>query len=157
LPPLDGYARKIIHQIAHGLGIKSKSFGKGDGRYIVLIRTSSVRGFNGQAFALAERTVRRQIFNRSDVIRPGGAAPKPKTPNVKVSSMSAGYAGARIRPGETVGEGAPEIGTGKGSAKAKAMMEKMGWSSGQGLGHPDNKGILKPVEAKAHLSRAGLG
>jgi hypothetical protein len=63
----------------------------------------------------------------------------------------------RLKTGEKVGAGAPEIGSAKGSAKAKAMMEKMGWSSGQGLGAQDNQGMLTPVEAVVHRSRAGLG
>jgi hypothetical protein len=37
------------------------------------------------------------------------------------------------------------------------MMEKMGWSAGQGLGKEENKGILNPVEQVVWYSRAGLG
>jgi G-patch protein len=44
----------------------------------------------------------------------------------------------------------------KGSAKAKAMMEKMGWSSGQALG-TSNKGIVEPIQHVVRYSRAGLG
>jgi G-patch domain len=56
-----------------------------------------------------------------------------------------------------VGEGAAELGTSTGSAKAKAMMEKMGWKSGEGLGTESNKGIVEPIQHVVRYSRAGLG
>jgi hypothetical protein len=61
------------------------------------------------------------------------------------------------KAGEVVGEGAAELITSKGSAKARAMMEKMGWSSGQALGTETNKGIVEPIQHVVRYSRAGLG
>lgn len=56
--------------------------------------------------------------------------------------------------GDVVGASAPEIGAGN---KGRAMLEKMGWSTGTALGAANNKGILQPVAQVVKNSKAGLG
>lgn len=56
--------------------------------------------------------------------------------------------------GDVVGASAPEIGV---ENRGRAMLEKMGWSSGTALGASNNKGILQPVAQVVKNSRAGLG
>ncbi|KOS17795.1 Protein SQS1 [Escovopsis weberi] len=68
--------------------------------------------------------------------------------------MTKGDSAARIRDGEIVGAGAPELGA---DNRGRTMLEKMGWSSGMALGALDNKGILQPVTQTMKRSKAGLG
>lgn len=56
--------------------------------------------------------------------------------------------------GDVVGASAPEIGV---ENRGRAILEKMGWSSGTALGATNNKGILQPVAHVVKNSRAGLG
>jgi len=37
------------------------------------------------------------------------------------------------------------------------MLEKMGWSTGTGLGAVNNQGILQPVSHVVKTTKAGLG
>lgn len=54
--------------------------------------------------------------------------------------------------GEIVGATAPEVNAG---SKGRAMMMKMGWSVGMGLG-AENKGILTPLKPVVKTTRKGL-
>ncbi|GJC87324.1 protein SQS1 [Colletotrichum liriopes] len=65
-----------------------------------------------------------------------------------------GHAGVVYRDGEVVGGSAPELGQ---ENKGRAMLEKMGWSSGTALGALNNKGIMQPVAHVVKRSKAGLG
>jgi hypothetical protein len=56
--------------------------------------------------------------------------------------------------GDVVGASAPEIGV---ENRGRAMLEKMGWSTGTALGATNNKGILLPVAHVVKNSKAGLG
>lgn len=49
---------------------------------------------------------------------------------------------------------APELGI---ENRGRAMLEKMGWTTGMGLGNPNNAGIVAPIFAKVKTSKAGLG
>jgi hypothetical protein len=55
--------------------------------------------------------------------------------------------------GDVVGEHAPPVGT---DGKGKAMMEKMGWTAGMGLGKQSN-GIREPVTLTIKTLKTGLG
>jgi len=57
------------------------------------------------------------------------------------------------RDGEVVGASAPEIGA---DNRGRAMLEKMGWSSGTALGALNNKGILQPIAHTVKTGKAGL-
>lgn len=58
------------------------------------------------------------------------------------------------RDGDIVGGSAPEIGV---ENKGRAMLKKMGWSTGTALGAINNKGILLPVTHVVKTTKAGLG
>lgn len=141
----------MLHLVIRHLGLKSKSHGKGDHRYLVLSRSTKSRGFDVKAFESFEKSIRRRFFARTDTNLAG------RSENSRVTATSSGSQSVKLRPGDKVGEGAPELGSGKGSAKAKAMMERMGWTTGQALGSNENKGILNPIEQVVWYSRAGLG
>ena len=82
-------------------------------------------------------------------------APRPRGPKKQgTTNARTGMAAASYRDGDVVGAAAPEIGV---ENKGRAMLEKMGWSSGTALGALNNKGILQPVAHIVKNSKAGLG
>ncbi|KAK2024782.1 G-patch domain-containing protein [Colletotrichum zoysiae] len=147
LPPMDNHARKVIHELASKFNIKSKSTGSGDQRRPMLHRTFRTMKFADETFDMAIARVGRKYFPRNDT-----------AVRAAVQRQSArrggGHAGVVYRDGEVVGGSAPELGQ---ENKGRAMLEKMGWSSGTALGALDNKGILQPVVHVVKRSKAGLG
>lgn len=75
-------------------------------------------------------------------------------PVAKSRGGGGGVKAASYMDGDVVGASAPEIGAGN---KGRAMLEKMGWSTGTALGAVNNKGILHPVVHVVKNSKAGLG
>ena len=144
LPPMDKHARKMIHELASKFNVKSKSIGKADQRRPTLYRTKRTLRFDADAFDTAVKRIHRRYFPRLDY--------KGKGPQGQSSRN--GYAEASYRDGEVVGASAPELST---ENRGRAMLEKMGWSTGTALGSEDNKGILLPVTQTMKRSKAGLG
>lgn len=151
-PPMDKHARKLLHELAIKLSIKSQSTGKGDQRRPILYRTKATLRFSPtqrqEAMAKivhASAPIRRRHFSRTDQI--GSRHIKPR------QSQTGGKA-ATYRDGEVVGASAPQIGEGN---KGREMLEKMGWTTGTALGSSENKGILEPVAQVVKRSKAGLG
>ncbi|KAJ0339146.1 hypothetical protein COL154_010154 [Colletotrichum chrysophilum] len=146
---MDNHARKVIHELASKFNIKSKSTGSGDQRRPMLHRTLRTAKFAEEVFDAAIARVGRKYFPRNDT-----------TLRAAVQKQSArrgrggGHAGVIYRDGEVVGGSAPELGQ---ENKGRAMLEKMGWSSGTALGALNNKGILQPVAHIVKRSKAGLG
>lgn len=62
--------------------------------------------------------------------------------------------GATYMNGEVVGASAPEIGS---ENKGRAMLERMGWSSGMGIGAIGNKGGIDVIKHVVKTTKAGLG
>ncbi|OAA73765.1 D111/G-patch domain protein [Cordyceps fumosorosea ARSEF 2679] len=144
LPPMDKRARKMIHELANKFNVKSKSIGKADQRRPTLYRTKRTPNFDEEVFDLAVRRIQRRYFPRLDY----------KGKSSRGQSSRNGYAEASYRDGEIVGASAPELST---ENRGRAMLEKMGWSTGTALGSADNKGILLPVTQTMKRSKAGLG
>ncbi|KAH8718038.1 Protein SQS1 [Beauveria bassiana] len=144
LPPMDKHARKIIHELANTFNVKSKSTGKADQRRPTLYRTKRTLRFDDEAFQSAVRRTRRRYFPRLDY----------KGKRLQGQPSRNGYAEASYRDGEIVGASAPELSI---ENRGRAMLEKMGWSTGTALGSEDNKGILIPVIQTMKRSKAGLG
>ncbi|KAL1866537.1 squalene synthetase-like protein [Paecilomyces lecythidis] len=145
LPPMDKKYRKIVHEIANAVSLKSQSRGNGPSRFPVLYKTSRTPKFTQRNISDIDRA-----FSRGGRARAHGggkgaqASGKRGRPN----------AAASYADGEIVGASAPEIGA---ENKGRAMLEKMGWSSGTALGAQNNKGILHPVAHVVKNSRTGLG
>ncbi|KAB8236707.1 putative R3H and G-patch domain protein [Aspergillus alliaceus] len=149
LPPMTKHRRKLVHDLANELALGSQSRGKGSSRFPILHKTS--------------RTPRhtQKTISHIDKIFSGGhskrGAIRSWEQNVTKSAKS-----RRGRPdssvsymdGDIVGASAPEIGA---ENKGRAMLEKMGWSTGTALGATNNKGILLPVPHVVKNSKAGLG
>ncbi|KLJ05676.1 hypothetical protein EMPG_10875 [Blastomyces silverae] len=149
LPPMDKRNRKFVHEIANILSLKSLSRGSGTSRFPILTKTARTPTLEGQA---AVHQVDRifssgRFMRRMDKSQRGGPKPVAK-------SRSGGVKGASYMDGDVVGASAPEIGA---ENKGRAMLEKMGWSSGTALGAANNKGILHPVVHVVKNSKAGLG
>lgn len=145
-PPMGKNVRKLIHELANKLSIKSKSIGKGDQRRPILYRTNRTEPFNAAIFDQLIGRVNRRYFPRLNLKSQGSP---------RQAAGRNGYAAAAsYRDGEVVGAAAPELGV---ENRGRAMLEKMGWSSGTALGATENKGILLPVTQTMKRSKAGLG
>jgi len=148
LPPMDAHRRATIHQAASFLHLKSRSRGDGPNRFTVLSKTARTRDYTDDEFAVAMRhkgflqRLHGPLHGEAGM-RKGGVLGqhgrhKPQT----------GY-----RDGETVGADAPALGP---ENKGHALLSKMGWSKGMGLGALDNKGILQPIAHTVKITKAGL-
>ena len=142
LPPMHANARKVIHEIGHRLSLKTKSKGSGKSRFPILYKTSRTGKFDERAFV----SIRRKNFPSLGQGRKQGAP-------AGVFHEKAGQ-NASYRDGEVIGAFAPEIGQ---ENRGRAMLEKMGWSSGTALGASNNKGIAVPVEQVVKINKSGLG
>ncbi|KAJ5162460.1 hypothetical protein N7492_007852 [Penicillium capsulatum] len=149
LPPMTKHRRKAVHELANKVSLKSQSRGNGPTRFPILIKTGRTPKYTRKTIPqfdhlLSGRKLNRRLFQSwgSDASRP--------------SKTKRGATGAAVSymDGDVVGASAPEIGT---ENRGRAMLEKMGWSSGTALGANDNKGILQPVAHVVKNSRAGLG
>lgn len=140
---MDTHARKIVHEIANKFKIKSKSTGKADQRRTSLYRTKRTMPYSEKSFDHAISRIHRRFLPRLDIKgKRGSKAPQRTNP-----------AAASYREGEVVGATAPELGS---ENRGRAMLEKMGWSTGTALGAMDNKGIMQPVPQTMKKSKAGL-
>lgn len=142
---MDTHARKIVHEIANKFKIKSKSTGKAENRRTSLYRTKRTLQYSEASFDQAIARIHRRFLPRLDIKGKRGN----KAPPQRTSHTAASY-----REGEVVGGAAPELGS---ENRGRAMLEKMGWSTGTALGAMDNKGILQPVPQTMKKSKAGLG
>lgn len=149
--------RKTIHELANIVSLKSQSKGNGLTRFPILIKTSRTPGYTRKTISkvdslLSGRKLNRRLFASwgPDSSRGGGGG------SAKPRARGAGgvTSGVTYMDGDVVGGSAPEIGAGN---RGRAMLEKMGWSSGTALGAQNNKGILQPVTHVVKNSRAGLG
>lgn len=144
---MDKSARKTLHELARRFKVKSQSTGSGDQRRPTLIRTKYTSGYTDEHLEIAISGLGRRYFPRLDL------KGKDKAMQRK-SRVGANNSAVTYQEGEIVGASAPELGQ---ENKGRAMLEKMGWSSGMGLGSLDNKGILQPVAHVVKRTKAGLG
>jgi hypothetical protein len=143
---MDKSARKLLHELANKFKVNSKSTGSGDQRRPILYRTKYTLRYTEEHFELTTARIGRKYFPRMDV--------KGKSPQRWSGGGRGGQSAVTYRDGEVVGGSAPELGQ---ENKGRAMLEKMGWSSGMALGAMDNKGILQPVAHVVKRTKAGLG
>ncbi|EFE39787.1 R3H and G-patch domain protein, putative [Trichophyton verrucosum HKI 0517] len=149
LPPMAKKDRKLVHEMANALSLKSISRGKGYDRFPILTKTRGTPTFHpDEVHELEALFSRRKITRYSDRRRagPSGGA---RSGRARGETRAASY-----MDGDVVGASAPEIGA---DNRGRAMLEKMGWNTGMSLGAADNKGILQPVIHIVKTSKAGLG
>ena len=145
LPPMDKTERKLVHEIAHNFNVTSTSRGNGSNRHPTLIKKLRTRPFNDQTFnSVTDRLLKRFRFikgpssSSSNTLRGGKSEKKRFT----------------YKEGDIVGSNAPELGS---DNRGRAMLEKMGWSTGDALGAVHNPGILAPITHVVKSTRSGLG
>jgi hypothetical protein len=145
---MDKADRKLVHELANAFNLKSKSAGTGNKRFPVLYRTSRTLAYSESTFDSVEARISRRFLPRMDVggKRAGGAS--------KGGRGGFGNAAVSYKDGDVVGASAPELGV---ENRGRAMLEKMGWSTGTALGALNNKGILQPVSHVVKTTKAGLG
>ena len=149
LPPMGHQDRKLVHEIANKLGLRSKSNGKGKNRFPILYKTSKTGGFDAGALnSIFSRLGSGRYLPRKDKFQGSGS-------NGSRGRFGGGFSHAAVsyHDGEIVGAAAPELGQ---DNKGRAMLEKMGWSNGTALGALNNKGIMKPVAHVVKTTKAGL-
>ena len=147
---MDTKDRALIHQFAAAFNLKSKSIGAGSSRAPVLHRTARTSVYVERNFLAINEKLSRRFFPRMDVSgKKSGRASKRAG-----GGGGFGNAGVSYRDGDVVGGSAPELGA---ENRGRAMLEKMGWSSGTALGALNNKGILQPVSHVVKTTKAGLG
>ncbi|TDL25994.1 hypothetical protein BD410DRAFT_560308 [Rickenella mellea] len=137
LPPMDKAARKQVHEIAIAFNLKSKSVGKGKGRYTTLIRTSRT------GMGIDERKIGR-------IMKRGGGEGQFGRPYER--SGGGGPPPPRHKEGDVVGKAAPKIGHGNIGFK---MLASMGWAEGDRIGVTG--GLDAPLTAIMKTSKLGLG
>ncbi|KAJ5424892.1 Single-stranded nucleic acid binding R3H [Penicillium cf. griseofulvum] len=148
LPPMTKQRRKLIHELANALNLKSQSRGHGLSRFPVLNKTARTPRYTPKTISNVDELLSGRKFNRR-LFKSWG------TEVQRFSQPRRGKSGAAsYMDGDVVGASAPEIGA---ENRGRAMLERMGWSTGTALGAADNKGILQPVAQVVKNSRAGLG
>lgn len=131
----------MLHEMAGRLHLKSKSVGKGDTRRPVLYRTKGTPMYDAGSFEAVTSKITRRFWG-----------PRSKSGAKRARRGGAGFTG--YRDGEVVGSHLPELNS---ENRGRAMLEKMGWSTGMALGSEQNKGILQPVPHVMKRNKAGLG
>ena len=144
--------RKLIHEMANVLKLKSKSNGEGKARYPMLYKTARTEKFDENTMSsIMTNLSSRRFLARMNNKGAGKAAAIKRT---RGGNSAGKTAGVSYQDGEVVGAAAPEIGL---ENRGRAMLEKMGWSKGTALGALNNKGMLQPVTHIVKTTKAGLG
>ncbi|KAL6721103.1 squalene synthetase-like protein [Lecanora helva] len=146
LPPMAKKDRVQVHQMANAFKLKSRSQGDGKSRFPVLYKTSKATPYD-------EKAIDAILSSKKFLPRMG----KSKKCGPAIGRTGGGFSRAAVsyRDGEIVGAFAPELGQ---ENKGRAMLEKMGWSTGTTLGALNNtRGIAQPVSQVVKISKAGLG
>jgi hypothetical protein len=145
---MDKADRKVVHELANAFNLKSKSAGNGNKRFPILYRTSRTSVYVERNFNAIEERLNHRFLPRMDVRGKSGSGTK------RAGAGGFNSAAVSYRDGDIVGGSAPELGA---ENRGRAMLEKMGWSSGTALGALNNKGILQPVSHVVKTTKAGLG
>jgi len=158
LSPMAADIRASVHRLAKALKLNSRSEGKegfGIGRYPVLTKTPRTPYYSIDTIWEIDALMNTRKFFYGNMS--GRSNKVPRTPGPARARRTGGggiMAGASYRDGEEVGASAPELGS---DNKGRAMLEKMGWISGTGIGAEGNKGSIDHVRHIVKTTKAGLG
>lgn len=158
LAPMDSALRASVHRLAKALRLQSRSEGKeghGLGRFPVLTKTTNTPAYTIDTVWEVDALLNtRKFFPKHG----GGSYRGPNAPRLPAMRERRGgggvMSGATYMNGDIVGASAPEIGS---DNKGRAMLEKMGWSSGMGIGAIGNKGGIEVIKHVVKTTKAGLG
>ncbi|KIV81901.1 hypothetical protein PV11_04050 [Exophiala sideris] len=159
LAPMDSVLRASVHRLAKALKLKSHSEGKegkGVGRFPVLTKGPHTPHYTVDTVWEIDALMNTKKFFPKQA---GGAyrgANAPRTQGAARARRGGGgtMSGATYMNGEVVGASAPELGS---DNKGRMLLEKMGWTSGMGIGAVGNKGGLDAIKHVVKTTRAGLG
>ena len=121
-PPLDPHGNKIVTKFAQNYFMKSTRIGKGNSSKIYVEKTKKTRRKEPLYQMVSQLLKQRPVFLRIDV--------KPLIAPKEKLAMKPVKANFLVSEGEIVGEDAPEIGL---DNVGRRMLEKLGWTTGQGL------------------------
>ena len=146
-PPLDPHGNKTLTKFAKHYNMKTSKAGKGLHTHIMVDKTKKTRRSLPNYGLISQLLKQRPVFMRIDVKRVQEDFVKTERINIRSKGKF------HIKEGEIVGENAPEIGN---DNIGRRMLEKLGWSQGEGLGAETNKGTSEPVFARVKKGKAGL-
>jgi hypothetical protein len=137
LPPADKQTRKNVHEIAGAFGLKSTSKGKGNARYITLVKTTrtGIQVNGGKIASIVRRSERE---------------------NSSINGDKKGKGGSRVprhKEGDVVGLAAPKLDE---SNIGFRLLANMGWAEGDRIGASTN-GLEVPLAAIIKTSKLGIG
>ena len=138
-PPLDPHGRRTLKNLACAFALICKQVGQSTHTRVLV-----QKGGRYEPDYDAVNRIRRQrrVFMRVDVRRPRDDI-TPREPRAKF----------HVREGAIVGGDAPTIGQ---DNVGRRLLEKLGWTHGEGLGVHGNKGISEPLMARVKKNRSGL-
>lgn len=156
LAPMDSHVRASVHRLAKALKLNSRSEGKegkgATGRFPVLTKTARTPSYTIDTIWEIDALMNTRKFFPKHM---GFSAPKvPRAAMVRSKRGGGGVQGASYMNGEVVGASAPELGA---DNKGRLLLEKMGWSTGMGIGKEGNKGSLESIKHVVKTTKAGLG
>lgn len=143
-PALDPHGNRTIAKFAQHYNMKSSKVGSANHTQVVAQKTKKTHRSFPNYNLIDQLLKQRPIFMRIDVSRP-------KDASVSVTRTT------RVRfhttEGQVIGKDAPEIGR---DNIGRRILEKLGWTNGEGLGAQGNKGISEPLMATVKKSKSGL-
>jgi len=156
---MDSATRASVHRLAKSLKLQSKSQGKennGIGRYPVLTKGDHTPRYDIDSIweidALLES---RKFFPKPKGFSSYKTRQVPGSGPGRIRRGGGGVmSGATYANGDIVGASAPELGA---ENKGRAMLERMGWSAGVGIGAVGNKGSIEVIKHVVKTTKAGLG
>ena len=154
LAPMAADMRASVHRLARALNLKSHSQGKDDGRFPILTKTPNTHHYTiDSVYEIDALLTQRKFFGKNIGSFKTSKLPR-GGPKTRRSGGGGALAGVSYMDGEIVGASAPEIGA---DNRGRAMLEKMGWSSGMGIGKVGNKGSTEVIKHVVKNTKAGLG
>ncbi|CEP63200.1 Sqs1p LALA0_S07e04720g [Lachancea lanzarotensis] len=145
-PPFDPHGNKTVISFAGAYSMKTRKMGKSGKSHVLVEKVKKTKWSLPNYNYVSQLLRRRRVFMRIDVRRP-------REEHHFTERINVGKVKFQTKEGEIVGEDAPEIGT---DNIGRQMLEKLGWSRGQGLGADGNQGISEPIFAKVKKSKSGL-
>ncbi len=146
--------RAQVHLLAKALYLKSHSQGKDNTRFPILTKTDFSGRYDEDTISQIDALLAKRKFS-TYWGKKDKATPKSRGAGKARRSGGGGVAaGASYMDGDVVGAAAPELGS---ENRGRAMLEKMGWSSGMGIGKAGNKGRVEVIQHVVKNTKAGLG
>lgn len=143
-PALDPHGNRTVAKFAQHYNMKSSKIGSANHTQVLAQKTNKTHRSFPNYNLIDQLLKQRPIFMRIDVSQPKDASVSVKaTTRVRFNTTE----------GQVIGKDAPEIGC---DNVGRRILEKLGWTSGEGLGAHGNKGISEPLMATVKKSKSGL-